>query len=288
MFEIVSNERIGPLVYKLQVRAAKIARKRRAGQFVIVRVTEQGERVPLTIADSDSQAGTITLIVQAVGRSTTMLCQLQTGESIRDVVGPLGHPTHIENFGRVVIVGGGIGTAVALPIVGAMKAAGNDVSAIIGGRSRELIILEKETARVADRVIVCTDDGSYGRKGLVTEALGELIDQGERIDLVVAIGPVPMMQAVCELTRAPGIRTEVSLNPIMIDGTGMCGGCRVTVGGQRRFACVDGPEFDGHQVDFTELRNRLGAFRDMEAEARGQFEEFCRLDEQVRKLKGES
>ncbi|NIA21849.1 MAG: sulfide/dihydroorotate dehydrogenase-like FAD/NAD-binding protein [Anaerolineaceae bacterium] len=288
MFEIASNERIAPLVHKLSVRAAKIARKRRAGQFVIVRVTVQGERIPLTIADSDPQAGTITLIVQAVGRSTTSLCQLQAGESIRDVVGPLGRPTHIEKFGRVVIVGGGIGTAVALPIVGAMKAAGNDVSAIIGGRSRELIILEKETARVADRVIVCTDDGSYGRKGLVTEALGELIDQGPQIDLVVAIGPVPMMQAVCELTRAPGIRTEVSLNPIMIDGTGMCGGCRVTVGGQRRFACVDGPEFDGHQVDFTELRNRLGAFRDMEAEARGQFEEFCRLDEQARKLEGES
>lgn len=288
MFEIASNERIAPLVHKLQVRAAKIAGKRRAGQFVIVRVTEQCERVPLTIADSDPQAGTITLVVQAVGRSTTILCQLRAGESIRDVVGPLGRPTHIENFGRVVIVGGGIGTAVALPIVGAMKAAGNHVSAIIGGRSRELIILEKETARLADRVIVCTDDGSYGRSGLVTEALQELIDQGPQIDLVMAIGPLPMMQAVCELTRAPGIRTEVSLNPIMIDGTGMCGGCRVTVGGQRRFACVDGPEFDGHQVDFTELRNRLSAFRDMEAKARGQFEEFCRLDEQARKLEGES
>lgn len=284
MFEIVSNERIAPLVYRLQVRAAKIARKRRAGQFVIVRVTEQCERMPLTIADSDPEAGTITLVVQAVGRSTTILCQLQAGESIRDVVGPLGQPTHIENFGRVVIIGGGIGTAVALPIAVAMKAAGNHVSAIIGARTRELVILEEETTRITDRVIVCTDDGSYGRSGLVTDVLRDLLEEGEQIDLVLAVGPLPMMEAVCEMTRGAGIRTVVSLNPIMIDGTGMCGGCRVTVGGQRRFACVDGPEFDGHQVDFAELGNRLGAFRDMESQAREQFEEFCRLDEQVRKL----
>jgi len=288
MFEIASNERIAPLVHKLRVRAAKIARKRRAGQFVIVRVAEQCERMPLTIADSDPDSGTITLVVQAVGRSTTILCQLQAGESILDVVGPLGHPTHIENFGRVVIIGGGIGTAVALPIAGAMKAAGNQVWAIIGGRTGELVILEKEIRDVADRVMVCTDDGSYGRRGLVTDALGELLEEGRQIDMVLAVGPVPMMEAVCQMTRPPGIRTEVSLNPIMIDGTGMCGGCRVTVGGQRRFACVDGPEFDGHQVDFVELRRRLGAFRDMEAEARGQFDEFCRLDEQVRKLEGRS
>ena len=287
MFEIVSNERIAPLVYELRVRAAKIARKRRPGQFVIVRVTEQCERVPLTIVDSDPDAGTITLVVQAVGRSTTILCQLQAGESIRDVVGPLGQPTHIENFGRIVIIGGGIGTAVALPIVGAMKAAGNHVSAIIGARTRELVILEKETSRIADRVVVCTDDGSYGRSGLVTDVLRDLISNGEQIDLVLAVGPLPMMAAVCEMTRSAGIRTVVSLNPIMIDGTGMCGGCRVTVGGQRRFACVDGPEFDGHQVDFAELGNRLGAFRDMESQAREQFEEFCRLDEQARKLEGQ-
>ena len=286
MFEIASNERIAPLVHMLRVRAAKIARKRRAGQFVIVRVTEQCERMPLTIADSDPEAGTITLVVQTVGRSTTILCQLQAGESILDVVGPLGRPTHIENFGRVVIIGGGIGTAVALPIAGAMKAAGNQVSAIIGGRTGELVILEKEIRRIADRVMVCTDDGSYGRSGLVTDALRELLEEGQRIDLVLAVGPVPMMEAVCRMTRGPGIRTVVSLNPIMIDGTGMCGGCRVTVGGQRRFACVDGPEFDGHQVDFVELRRRLSAFRGMESQARGQFEEFCRLDEQARKLEG--
>ena len=285
MAEIVSNELLGPNVYKLRLRAPKIARKRRAGQFVIVRVYEGGERIPLTIADSDLEAGTITLIVQAVGRSTQMLCRLAVGQAVLDLAGPLGHPTHIEKVGRVVVIGGGIGTAVALPIAQAMKAAGNDVTAVIGGRSREFVILESEMARAADRVIVCTDDGSAGRKGLVTDVLRGLIEAGEKIDQVFAIGPLPMMDAVCAVTRGPAIRTYVSLNPIMIDGTGMCGGCRVSVGGQVKFACVDGPEFDGHQVDFAELRNRLAAFREMEGESRRQFEDECRMDAAARKLK---
>jgi ferredoxin--NADP+ reductase len=276
MFEIVSNELIGPKIYRLRVRAAKIARKRRPGQFVIVHATENAERVPLTIADSDAEAGTITLIIQAVGQATRLLAALKPGEGIRDVAGPLGHPTHIEKFGRVVVVGGGIGTAVAMPIVQALKAAGNEVAAIIGGRSREFVILEYELKKIADRLIICTDDGSYGRKGFVTEALSELL-AAEKFDLAVAIGPVPMMEAVCKVTRGPAIPTIVSLNPLMIDGTGMCGGCRVTVGGQTKFACVDGPEFDGHQVDFASLRTRLGAFRDQEQEAHKLFDEKCRL-----------
>lgn len=288
MFEIVSNEPIGPSIHRIRVRAAKIARKRQAGQFVIVRAYDGGERIPLTIADSDADEGTITLIVQAVGRSTQLLCRLAVGDSVLDLAGPLGHPTHIETVGRVIVIGGGIGTAVAMPIARAMHAAGNEVWSVIGGRSRELVILEDEMAAATDRVIVCTDDGSHGRKGLVTDPLKELIAAGETIDLVVAIGPVPMMQAVCEVTRAPGIRTLVSLNPIMIDGTGMCGGCRVTVGGKTRFACVDGPEFDGHAVDFAELRNRLSGFRDLESEARRQYEHECRLESEADRLKDEA
>ena len=277
MFEIVSNDNIGPQVYKLRISAAKIARKRQAGQFVIVRVGENDERLPLTIADSDPAAGTITLVVQAVGRSTKVLCGLRAGETIRDVVGPLGQATHIAKIGRVAIIGGGIGTAVAMPIAQAMKAVGNEVTVIIGGRSREFVILEDELRRIADRVVVTTDDGSYGRKGLVTEPLQKFLAAGEKFDLVVAIGPVPMMEAVCQVTRAPAIATMVSLNPLMIDGTGMCGGCRVTVGGQTKFACVDGPEFDGHQVDFAELRKRLGTFREAEQEAHRHYDQTCRL-----------
>jgi len=288
MFEIVSNDSVGPDIHRLRVRAPKTARKRQAGQFVIVRAHADGERIPLTIADSDPAAGTITLIVQAVGRSTAMLCNLGVGQGILDLAGPLGHPAHIEHVGRVVVMGGGIGTAVAMPIATAMKAAGNEVWAIIGGRSRDHVILEDDVGRIADRLIICTDDGSYGRRGLVTDALKDLLDPGageQRIDLVVAVGPVPMMQAVCEMTRPAGIPTTVSLNPIMIDGTGMCGGCRVSVGGKTRFACVDGPEFDGHQVDFTELRRRLSAFEEMEHEARRMYEDGCRLDAEIERTK---
>lgn len=284
MFEIIRNELIGPRVYRLEIQAEKIARKRRAGQFVIVRPAENSERVPLTIADSDTQAGTITLIVQAVGRSTEKLVSLQPGENVRDVAGPLGEPTEIRDIARACVVGGGIGTAVAMPIAKAMKEAGIHVTAIIGARSKELLILENEMRQLADRLIVCTDDGSYGRKGFVTEMLGELIDAGEKFDEALAIGPVPMMEAVCNVTRRAGIHTMVSLNPIMIDGTGMCGGCRVTVGGKTRFACVEGPEFDGHQVDFKELRTRLSAFKHLESEARAQFSDDCRMMEAAKRL----
>jgi len=277
MSEIVSSELVAPSAYMIRVRAPKIARKRRAGQFVIIRVREGGERIPLTIADSDPAEGTITLVVQAVGRSTKELCALRAGESIRDVAGPLGRPTHIGKFGRVLVIGGGIGTAVAWPIARAMKDVGNEVLAVLGARSRDLIILEPQMRAIADRVVVCTDDGSYGEKGLVTDAMNRLLDAGERIDLVVAIGPVPMMQAVCEVTRTRKIPTVVSLNPIMIDGTGMCGGCRVTVGGATRFTCVDGPEFDGLQVDFGELRRRLSAFTDMERHADAAPGAECRI-----------
>jgi ferredoxin/flavodoxin---NADP+ reductase len=286
MFEIVANETIAPSTSLLKIRAPKIARKRQAGQFVIVRVAEGGERIPLTIADSDAAAGTITLIVQAVGRSTQVLCGRRPGESVLDLAGPLGRPTHVEKFGRVVVIGGGIGTAVALPIGEAMKAAGNEVLAIIGGRSRENVILEERVRAIADRVTVCTDDGSYGQKGLVTAPLEALLAAGEKIDLVVAIGPVPMMQAVCAITRERQIATVVSLNPIMIDGTGMCGGCRVTVGGKTKFACVDGPEFDGLAVDFAELRKRLGAFGEMEADDRRRHEEACRIGLAATQKKG--
>ena len=288
MFEILRTELIGPQVYRIVIRAEKIARKRRAGQFVIVRPAEGSERLPLTIADSDPQAGTITLIVQAVGRSTQKLVSLKVGQNVLDVAGPLGEPTHIGDVKRACVVGGGIGTAVAMPIAKAMKEAGAHVTAIIGARNKELLILENEMRQLADRLIICTDDGSYGRKGLVTEMLGELLAAGETFDEALAIGPVPMMQAVCEVTRTAKIRTIVSLNPIMIDGTGMCGGCRVTVGGKTRFACVEGPEFDGHEVDFVELRTRLGAFRQLEAEAREQLSHDCKMAKAADRLEKQS
>jgi ferredoxin--NADP+ reductase len=286
MFEVVANETIAPSVHLLRVRAAKVARKRQAGQFVIVRTGEGAERIPLTIADSDPAEGTITLVVQAVGRSTQALCRLRAGQGISDLAGPLGRPTHVEKFGRVLVIGGGIGTAVAMPIAKAMKEAANEVVAIIGGRSREFVILEDRLRRIADRVVVCTDDGSYGQKGFVTDALKALLEAGEKFDLVVAIGPLPMMEAVCRMTGERRLATVVSLNPIMIDGTGMCGGCRVTVGGQTKFTCVDGPEFDGLQVDFAELRKRLGAFKSMEQESRERYEAECRLEAAVKDTKG--
>lgn len=258
MYEITEKRELAHLVYLFRVKAPEIAQKRRAGQFVILRTDEHGERIPLTIVDSDTEEGTITVIVQEVGKSTAMLCALGKGDNILDVVGPLGMPTHIENFGTAVCVGGGIGTAPVLPIAKAMKGAGNNVISIIGSRSKNLLILEEEMKEASDRLFVATDDGSHGHHGFVTDILKELIDEGMDIGCVVGIGPVPMMKAVANTTRASGIHTLVSLNPIMVDGTGMCGACRVTVDGEIRFVCVDGPEFDGHKVDFDELilRNR--------------------------------
>ncbi len=267
MNAILSKQVLAPDIVRFWIDAPPIARKRRPGQFVIVRLRESGERIPLTIADADPRRGAISLIVQGVGKTTRELNALEPGQSILDVAGPLGLPTHITPNRSVCVIGGGIGTAVAYPIACGFKAHGGTVTAIVGGRSRDLVILEDEMRQVADRLIVTTDDGSYGMKGFVTDALVKLLDEGCRFDEVAAIGPLPMMRAVCEVTRPRGIKTIVSLNPIMVDGTGMCGGCRVSVGGQSKFVCVDGPEFDGHQVDFSELAARLTAYCEQEAAA---------------------
>jgi ferredoxin--NADP+ reductase len=262
MYDVTSNQQLAPSVHRLEVRAPRVVASRQAGQFVIVRATDQSERIPLTIADADSEAGTITIIVQAIGRGTKEICDTPVGGSLRDVAGPLGAPTHIETWGQVACVGGGVGTAVLYPLAAAVAKAGNDVTAIIGGRSEPYVLLGDDLAEFAT-VEVCTDDGSLGRKGFVTEALADMIaDAGRTPDAVFAVGPVPMMKAVAEMTREAGIPTIVSLNPIMVDGTGMCGGCRVTVGGEVKFACVDGPEFDGHLVDFDELASRQQTYVD--------------------------
>ena len=265
MNRIIAKERFSEKVFKLVVEAPLIAKARRAGHFVIVRVGEHGERIPLTIAEADPERGTITLVVQEVGLSSTRLCEMNVGDELADVVGPLGKATHIENFGTVVCAGGGVGIAPMLPIVQALKAAGNRVISVLAGRTKELVILEDEMRRSSDEVIVMTDDGSYGRKGLVTEGVESVIIR-EHVNKCFAIGPAIMMKFVCLLTKKYGIPTDVSLNTIMVDGTGMCGACRITVGGQTKFVCVDGPEFDGHQVDFDEMLKRMGAFKGEERE----------------------
>ena len=271
MYKIVSKETIAPNVHKYVLDAPLIARKRLPGQFVVIRIAETGERIPLTIADGDPEAGTITLVVQSVGKTTVQLSLKEAGDSIPDVLGPLGKPTHVEKVGTVLAVGGGIGIAPLYPITKAMKEAGNHIVTVLGARSRDLFIMEEEMRSVSDEVIITTDDGSRGRKGLVTDAIKELDDAGRKIDLVVAIGPPVMMKFVSMLTKELGMPTIVSLNPIMIDGTGMCGGCRVTVGGATRFACVDGPEFDGHEVDFDGLMQRLSMYREHECLALDSF-----------------
>ena len=265
MNEIIAKEQLSQDVYRMRVKAPLIAEERQPGQFIILQLdTEFGERIPLTIADADVAEGSITIIFQAVGKSTKLLAQMKEGEEIPNLVGPLGRPTHIEKFGTVVCVGGGIGVAPMYPIAQGMKKAGNKLIVINGARTKELVILEKEMRAIADEVIVCTDDGSYGRKCLVTEPLKELCAQAPKPDLAVAIGP-PVMMKFCSLTTKPfAVPTVVSLNTIMIDGTGMCGGCRVTVGGQTKFVCVDGPEFDGHLVEFDQMIQRLGSYREQE------------------------
>jgi ferredoxin/flavodoxin---NADP+ reductase len=257
MHTLVEKRLLAPKVFLLRVEAPEIARVRRAGQFVALRVNEFGERFPLTIVDSDPQAGTLTLIVQEVGLSTQLLCQLEVGQAVLDIAGPLGRPTDVVKYGQCVCVGGGIGVAPLYPIAKALKQAGNHITTIIGARTKDLIILEKEMAAVSDELVFATDDGSRGVKGFVSDALKNLIQAGRKFDLAAVIGPVPMMRATSNVTRDFGIHTIVSLNPIMVDGTGMCGGCRVLVGGQTKFACVDGPEFDGHKVDFDGLVSRL-------------------------------
>ena len=274
-YPITSAEFIAPDVKQFRIQAPYIARKHQAGQFVILRVHADGERIPITIADSDPDKGEITLIVQGVGRTTKALNLQEAGDQLHDLVGPLGTPTHIEHWGRVVIVSGGVGTAEALPIARAMKAAGNRVTAIIGARTKELVIAEGLMGELCDELVITTDDGSYGTKGLVTTALEPMITGSEPPRLVLAVGPLPMMSAIAELTRPYHIKTVVSLNTIMVDGTGMCGGCRATVGGETVFVCVEGPEFDAHQVDFNELRQRGGMYRDQERQSLDRFLERC-------------
>lgn len=282
MYKIVEAEFIASNVKRFVLEASKIAQKRKAGQFVIVRIKEEGERIPLTIADSVNLNGTITLIVQGIGKTTKELNEYQTGDYILDVVGPLGKPSHIENFGTAISIGGGVGTAIAYPTAVALKQAGNYTIAITGGRSKEFVILEDELKNVCDEVYPTTDDGSYGFHGFVTQKLKEIIDSGQKIDFVLAIGPIPMMKAVAKTTRPYGIKTVVSLNPIMVDGTGMCGGCRATVDGKTVFVCVDGPEFDAHKVDFETLIRRNSAYREMENISLHDFE--CNLEKEIDKV----
>ncbi|MEI6563565.1 MAG: sulfide/dihydroorotate dehydrogenase-like FAD/NAD-binding protein [bacterium] len=279
MNTILLRKQLSDDVYLMRINAPHIARERLPGQFIIVQLdNEYGERIPLTIADADPVEGSVTIIFQAVGKTTHNLAEKQVGDTIQSVLGPLGQPTHIEKFGTVVCVGGGIGVAPLHPIVKGMKAAGNRIIVIVGARTRSLVILEEEMRALADEFIVCTDDGSYGRKALVTEPLKEVCGRVPKPNLAVAIGPPIMMKFCAESTRPFGVPTMVSLNTIMIDGTGMCGGCRVTVGGQTKFVCVDGPEFDGHKVDFDNMMQRLKAYRKLEDHAHNQ----CHLDAEIR------
>jgi len=263
MNKIIKKEQLSENVFLLEVEAPLIANARRAGHFVIVKVGQYGERIPLTIAEADSKKGTITLIIQRVGKSSTKICALNEGDFITDLVGPLGKATHIERFGTVVCACGGVGTAPMLPIAQAMKEAGNRVITVLAARTKDLIILEPEMRRVSDEVVIMTDDGSYGQKGLVTAGVEQVINR-EKVDLCVTIGPAVMMKFVSLLTKKYEIPTVASLNTIMVDGTGMCGACRVTVGGKTKFVCVDGPEFDAHEVDFDEMMMRLNAYKEYE------------------------
>jgi ferredoxin/flavodoxin---NADP+ reductase len=271
-FRIVEAGILGPAVKQFEIVAPRVARKQRPGQFVIIRVHETGERIPLTIKASNPIRGTITLVVQAVGKTTSLLNDLGAGDSILDVVGPLGKPSEIEMYGRCVVIGGGVGTAIALPTAKALHDAGNHVTAILGARTKDLLILEREVREASDELFVMTDDGSYGEKGLVTDKLRTLIAENA-VDYVLAIGPIPMMRAVAETTRAAKIKTMVSLNSIMVDGTGMCGGCRVIIGNESKFACVDGPEFDAHTVDFQVLMQRNAMYREQEQQALANYRE---------------
>lgn len=282
MFKIVKREEMAEgTVILNEIEAPLIAKKAKPGQFVILKANENGERIPLTMADTDPDKGTVTIIYMVVGKSTALFKTLQVGDAFQDVIGPLGKPTHLEKVGKVVCVGGGTGVAVLHPITRALKQVGNDVTCIIGARTKDLLILESQMKAASNDLRVCTDDGTYGHHGFVTEILKEVLDKGD-VKLVVGIGPVPMMKALANLTRPYEVKTLVSLNPIMIDGTGMCGGCRVSVGGETKFACVDGPEFDGHQVNFDELMLRLQAYREEEQEC---YEKYCTPLEEAERIK---
>jgi ferredoxin/flavodoxin---NADP+ reductase len=281
VFKIIHAELLAPGVKRFVIEAPRIARKQRPGQFVILRIYEEGERIPVTIENSDPERGTVNIVVQSAGKTTQLLNSLNTGDHILDVVGPLGKPSEIANYGTVVVVGGGVGTAMAYPTASALKRAGNRVISIVGARNKELVILEPEMRAVSDALMITTDDGSYADKGFVTDKLRQLIENGTRIDLVVAVGPIVMMRAIAEMTRKENIHTVVSLNPIMIDGTGMCGGCRVLIDGKSEFACVDGPEFDAHRVDFAVLVQRNSMYRDAEARSLAEFHR-CRTESATR------
>ena len=267
MYKVLETTFLQEIIVRMVIEAPEIARKRKAGQFVTLMIDDKGERIPLTIVDSDSEKGTITIIFQIVGKTTTHLASLKKGNYIMHILGPLGHPTEIENFGTAAIVGGGVGIGVAYPIAAALKKAGNKVISIIGARTKDILILEDEMKAASDELLVSTDDGSYGFCGFTSQVLQNVIDRGQKLDIVYAIGPVPMMRVLANLTKPYSIKTIVSLNPIMVDATGMCGACRVSVGGKTKFGCVDGPEFDGHQVDFALLMSRLRMYCDEERQA---------------------
>ena len=282
MYKIVCKKELNPSVTYMEIEAPFVAKKAKAGQFIIFRIDEKGERVPLTIAGYDREKGTVSIIFQKVGLSTNLLGQMNEGDYIQDFVGPLGKPTEIEGVKRVCVVGGGVGCAIAYPSAKAFKEAGVEVDVIVGFRNKDIVILEEEFKAASDNLYLMTDDGSYGEKGFVTVKLQELLESGRQYDEVLAIGPIPMMKFVSLTTKPFGIKTIVSLNPIMIDGTGMCGGCRVTVGGKNKFACVDGPDFDGHEVDFDELMNRNSIYKAREAELTETH--ICRMDKLANEL----
>ena len=283
MYKIVEARTVGLNIKQFVIEAPRIARKQQPGQFLILRLHEKGERIPLTIKSSDPAAGTVTIVVQAIGKTTTLLNCLETGDSILDVVGPLGHPSEIKNYGTAVILAGSVGTAMALPTANALKQAGNHVIFIEGARSAEMVVFEDEVRQASNETYVMTDDGSYGEQGLVTMKLNGLIDAERRIDFVLAVGPVPMMRAVARITEPLGIKTMVSLNSIMVDGTGMCGGCRVLLGDKSKFACVDGPEFDASLVNFEVLMQRNAMYRDKECQSLKYLEEH--KDEELAQLR---
>ena len=274
MYRIVKKEALNETVTRMEIEAPLVARKAEPGQFIILRVDAKGERIPLTVAGYDREAGTVTIIFQIVGATTAKLNQLEAGDSLADFVGPLGRASEVEGRKKVAVIGGGVGCAIALPVAQKLHELGTEVDTVVGFRNEGLVILEKEFRACSDRFVLMTDDGSAGRKGVVTDALKELIEGGAKYDEVIAIGPLVMMKYVSLLTKEYGIKTTVSMNPIMIDGTGMCGGCRLSVGGETKFACVDGPDFDGHEVDFDEAMERAGMYREYERHA---YEETCNL-----------
>ena len=274
MFRIINKKSLNPTVTDMEIEAPHVARKALAGQFIILRASEDGERIPLTIADYNREKGSVTIIFQIVGETTELLNTLNEGDFLPDFAGPLGRPTEIDGLKKVAVIGGGVGCAIALPTAKALKENGAEVHSVIGFRNKDLVILEDKFKAVSDKLFIMSDDGSYGEKGLVTDALKRLIDSGEKYDEVIAIGPLIMMKFVAKLTKEYGIKTVVSMNPIMIDGTGMCGGCRLTVDGEMKFACVDGPDFDGHKVDFDEAMRRGSMYKPFE---RKKHDEFCNL-----------